>query len=75
MPISSSEPIAVVGRRNTATAHLLRRLTGARVVELTPYEAAMGRDQGERYRAVVVENFEPRDRWPGGSWPSTPTSL
>ena len=22
----------------------------------------MGRDQGERYRAVVVENFEPRDR-------------
>ena len=62
MPINSSEPIAVVGRRNTATAHLLRRLTGARVVELTPYEAAMGRDQGERYRAVVVENFEPRDR-------------
>lgn len=62
MPISSADLIAVVGRGNTATAHLLRRLTGAQVVELTPYEAAMGRDEGERYRAVVVENFEPRDR-------------
>lgn len=62
MPISSTDPIAVVGRKRTATAHLLRRLTGAQVVELTPYEAAMGRGEGRRFRAVVVENFEPRDR-------------
>ena len=62
MPISSTDPIAVVGRKNTATASLLRRLTGAQVVELTPYEAVMGQREGERFQAVVVENFEPRDR-------------
>lgn len=64
-PIKNSQiddPIAVVGRGNTATAHLLRRLTGAPVVELTPYEAAMAGDDTSRYQAVVVENFEPRDR-------------
>lgn len=56
------DPIAVVGRGHTATARLLRRVTGAPVVELTPYEAVMGRHPHPRYRAVVVENFEPRDR-------------
>lgn len=65
MPIKSSRidaPIAVVGRGNTATAHLLRRMTGNPVVELTPYEAVMGHHGHPQYRAVVVENFEPRDR-------------
>lgn len=56
------DPIAVVGRGRTATARLLRRLTGAPVVELTPYEAVMRRHPHPQYRAVVVENFEPRDR-------------
>ena len=54
-PIKNSQiddPIAVVGRGNTATAHLLRRLTGAPVVELTPYEAAMAGDDTSRYQAV-----------------------
>ena len=60
-PINSTHPIAVIGGKNTATASLLRHLTGAQVVELTPYEAAMGRGEGERFQAVVVENFEPRD--------------
>ena len=50
--INSTDPIAVVGRGNTATAHLLRRLTGAQVVELNPYEAAMAGD----------DTSEPRDR-------------
>lgn len=64
-PIKNSQrgdPIAVVGRGNTATARLLRRLTGAHVVELTPYQAAMAGDHPSRFQAVVVENFEPRDR-------------
>ena len=51
-------PVAVVGRGDTLTAGLLRRLTGCPVVELTPCQAAMGRDGGGRYRAVVVENFD-----------------
>lgn len=64
-PIKNSrmdDPIAVVGRGRTATARLLRRMTGAPVVELTPYEAVMSRHLHPQYRAVVVENFEPRDR-------------
>lgn len=48
--------MAVVGQGGTLTAGLLRRLTGLPVVELTPCQAAM-RESGERYRAVVVENF------------------
>lgn len=51
-------PLAVVGRGGTLTARLLRRLTGCPVVELTPCQAAMGRDGGAHYRAVVVENFD-----------------
>ncbi len=54
--------MAVVGRGGTLTAGLLRRVTGAAVVELTPCQAAMA-GPGERYRAVVVENFLPA---PGG---------
>lgn len=53
--------VAVVGRGGTLTAGLLRRLTGLPVLELTPCQAAM-RSAGERYRAVVVENFDQ----PGG---------
>lgn len=52
--------MAVVGRGGTLTAGLLRKVTGLPVVELTPCQAAMSRS-GERYRAVVVENFEPAD--------------
>ena len=48
----------MVGRGGTLTARLLRRLTDCPVVELTPCQAAMGRDGGARYRAVVVENFD-----------------
>lgn len=65
MPIKNSrrgDPIAVVGRGRTATARLLRHLTGAPVVELTPYEAVMCRPSHPQFQAVVVENFEPRDR-------------
>lgn len=49
-------PVAVVGRGGTLTAGLLRGLLPLPVVELTPCQAAL--DKG-RYRAVVVENFEP----------------
>ena len=49
-------PVAVVGRGGTLTAQLLRRLQPHPVVELTPCQAAL--DRG-KYRAVVVENFEP----------------
>lgn len=52
------QPVAVVGRGDTLTAGLLRRLTGRPVVELTPCQAAMGGDGGQRYRAVVVENYD-----------------
>lgn len=65
MPIKicrADRPIAVVGRGHTATAQLLRRVTGNPVVELTAYQAMMGPHTHPRYRAVVVENFEPRDR-------------
>lgn len=65
MPINNSrkgDPIAVVGRGNSATARLLRRMMGVPVVELTPYEAVMNPHTHPQYRAVVVENFEPRDR-------------
>ena len=43
------------------TAGLLRRLTGCPVEELTPCQAALAAPAGNRYRAVIVENFEPRD--------------
>ena len=49
-------PVAVVGRGGTLTARLLRGLQPYPVVELTPCQAAMA---DGRYRAVVVENFEP----------------
>ena len=45
MPIKicrADRPIAVVGRGHTATAQLLRRVTGSPVVELTAYQAMMG---------------------------------
>lgn len=48
--------MAVVGRGGTLTAKLLRGLQPHPVVELTPCQAAVA---GGRYRAVVVENFEP----------------
>ena len=48
--------VAVVGRGGTLTAQLLRGLQPHPVVELTPYQAAVA---DGRYRAVVVENFEP----------------
>ena len=54
-------PLAVVGRGGTMTAGLLRRLTGCPVEELTPCQAALAAPAGNRYRAVIVENFEPRD--------------
>lgn len=50
--------MAVLGRGGTLTAGLLRRLTGCPVVELTPVQAAIGAADGQRYRAVVVENFD-----------------
>lgn len=53
---TTQTPVAVVGRGGTLTAQLLRRLQPHPVVELTPCQAAL--DRG-RYRAVVVENFEP----------------
>ena len=49
-------PVAVVGRGGTLTARLLRGLQPHPVVELTPCQAAVA---DGRYRAVVVENFEP----------------
>lgn len=51
-------PVAVVGNGRTVTARALRRLIDHPVVELTPCQAAM-EEGGRRYRAVVVENFEP----------------
>ena len=48
--------VAVVGRGGTLTARLLRGLQPHPVVELTPCQAALA---DGRYRAVVVENFEP----------------
>jgi UDP-N-acetylmuramyl pentapeptide synthase len=51
--------VAVVGRGDTLTAALLRKLTGLPVVERTPCQAAM---ETARYRAVVVENFSPARR-------------
>lgn len=54
-------PVAVVGRGDTLTARLLRGLTDSPVVELTPCRAVISRETG-RYRAVVVEDFEPCDR-------------
>lgn len=50
------DPVAVVGRGDTLTATLLRRLLPGPVVELTPCQAAW--NEGQRYRAVVVENFQ-----------------
>lgn len=52
-------PVAVVGTGDTVTARVLRRLIDHPVVELTPCQAAMEGDGGQRYRAVVVENFQP----------------
>lgn len=54
-------PVAVVGRGGTLTAALLRKLTGCPVVELTPCQVVMAGGDA-RYRAVVVENFDPVDR-------------
>ena len=51
-----SATVAVVGRGGTLTARLLRGLQPHPVVELTPCQAALA---DGRYRAVVVENFEP----------------
>ena len=51
-------PVAVIGRGDTLTAGVLRRLIDHPVVELTPCQAAMERDGGAHYRAVVVENFD-----------------
>lgn len=59
MDIKTDNPIAVVGQGNTITARLLRQLQPCTVVELTPYQAVMGESDTQRYRAVVVENFEP----------------
>ena len=56
---TSKDILAVVGRGDTLTAQLLRRLTGCSVEELTPCQAAMG--GAAHYRAVVVENFETHD--------------
>lgn len=49
-------PVAVVGRGGTLTAALLRKLLPGPVVELTPCQAAW--NEGQRYRAVIVENFD-----------------
>ena len=53
---TTKAPVAVVGHGGTLTAQLLRRLQPHPVVELTPCQAALAEG---RYRAVVVENFEP----------------
>ena len=50
--------VAVVGRGGTLTARLLRGLQSHPVVELTPCQAALAEG---RYRAVVVEIYEPSD--------------
>lgn len=55
-------PVAVIGAGKTITAEVLRCLIDHPVVELTPCRAAMGYDGGQRYRAVVVENFDRRGR-------------
>lgn len=55
-------PVAVLGTGRTVTAHILRRLVEHPVVELTPCHAAMGWDGQQRYRAVVVENFDWENR-------------
>ncbi len=52
-------PVAVVGRGDTLTARLLGQLIDHPIVELTPYEAAIAVQRDIRYRAVVVENFDP----------------
>ena len=54
-------PVAVVGAGNTVTARVLRRLVDHPVVEVTPCSVAMGWDGEQRYRAVVVENFDRPD--------------
>lgn len=51
-------PVAVVGRGDHLTARVLRRLIPHPVVELTPCQAAACAEGEERYRAVVVENFD-----------------
>lgn len=56
---NGKRPVAVVGSGDTLTARVLRRLIDRPVVELTPCQAAMEGDAGGRYRAVVVENFDP----------------
>lgn len=53
--------MAVVGRKSSLTARLLRKITPYPVVELTPCQAVMGPGGDSRFRAVVVENFEPQD--------------
>ncbi len=52
------QPVAVVGRGNTVTARVLRSLISHPVVELTPCQAVMGPADDQRYRAIVVENFD-----------------
>lgn len=59
--VTSKDVMAVVGRGDTLTAALLRKLTGCTVEELTPCQAVMGSDT-KHYRAVVVENFDHYDR-------------
>lgn len=51
-------PVAVVGRGETYTAKMLRDIIPYPVVEFTPCSAVMGQGGEERYRAVVVENFD-----------------
>lgn len=51
-------PMAVLGTGKTVTAQILRSLVEYPVVELTPCRAAMGLDDDQYYRAVVVENFD-----------------
>ena len=52
------QPVAVVGMGNTVTARVLRSLISCPVVELTPCQAVMEAADDQRYRAVVVENFD-----------------
>lgn len=63
----TKRPVAVVGTGHTVTARVLRRLIDHPVVELTPCQAVLEQDGGQRYRAVVVENFDPGK--PGGLSP------
>lgn len=53
------QPVAVVGMGNTVTARVLHSLICHPVVELTPCQAVMEPSADRRYRAVVVENFDP----------------